>query len=127
MKPVKTLGKTTKRYSVIFMCCDPPVPVGDANTNSLARARTIFETTLESERAAIKDSGVSGGEWTLVLYEHTPESRVRVFTADDPDYGGRFVHSVIYEGSREVSKTSYMDYLAGESEEGDGGEGKMAA
>lgn len=107
----KSVSPTGKAFSVIFSCVDPPAPVDIYNTNSPINARVAFDAIKQGEINETQETGLAGGEWELVLYEHTGQSRVNVMKTEDPEYGGEYVYCVQYEGSKVVDRYSYMDAL----------------
>lgn len=105
----RTATKTRKRFSVVFAAWDPPTPVIVKNTNFEATARATYRAwkrIMEHEEL----QGPSG-EWSLTLYEHTPDTTLVVHKADSdaPFYERPFVYNLLYRGSKELESFSYME------------------
>ena len=98
--------RTKKRFTLVSECCDPALPVDVVNTNSLVRAKFVFNEWKQEE---ISEGG--GGEFSLVFFEHTGDSGQNPATMackDDPD-SAAFVYNVDYPSSIRRDSFSYMD------------------
>ena len=109
--PIKTITATKKRFTIAFMCVDPPTPVWYANTNVEKVATDLFERMKESEIQDEDELG-PGGEWTLVLWEHKGEREVIYMRTSDPMYSeDEYVYHINYPFSTILQQFSYMSVL----------------
>lgn len=83
---MKTLGRTKKRFTLVFECVDPPIPLQTVNSDSFEKLWRMFNDFIIREIKEYDDCLCYGGEWTLTLYQHTPETVVKTFATELPDY-----------------------------------------
>ena len=108
--PQYSISQTSKAYTVVFQCVDPPQPVVYFNTNDEKAAKAVFEGWKEAELENTKRSGMAG-EWTLTLYKHTPDTKLKAFRSDDGDvYSDRpYIYALLYEGSEILASLDWAD------------------
>lgn len=98
---IKTLTPPSKRYTVTMSCCDPVERVYETSTDSLKRARKIFEGIKANE---IRLCG--GGEFTLSMFEHSDKTIRKCMYDDD-----KTPYYIFFEGSKELNSFNYMGLL----------------
>ena len=106
-------GQTNKKYTVEHVSVDPTSPVILSHTNSLKRAKAIFDSLKKHEVEDAAKNGVSQAEWNMYLYEH-PEPGAKAvphFTEQKECYW------VEYPGSKLLDKFGYMDEVLNSLEE----------
>lgn len=111
-KAGKSVAMTTKRYTVVFACVDPPEPVRYTHTNSRAHAQRVFNGLKAIESDATRKSGTAGGEWSLTLWQHTLQSRVRCYRRALDHQDDEIIYSILFEDSLVLDEFGYMDALA---------------
>ena len=100
---MKSIGNTSKLYTVVIQCCDPPVKAVYWHTKAEGRAKSIFNQLVAEEK---KEGG--GGEFSINLYKHRkPYPKVdNMVTTEDKE---SFVYYIHYPESEEIDSFSYMD------------------
>lgn len=96
-------------FSVVMQCVDPPQPVFYRNFADRKQALGLFERLKANE---IKEGG--GGEFSVILYEHTPATTFSYMTTTDETVRGdqhRFVYALDYACSTVVQSFTYMDFF----------------
>jgi hypothetical protein len=94
-------------YTVVLGAWDPPCPVCIVHTDGLGLARKVYHGWVLEEM-----EWGGGGEWELVLYEHTPASQAVVHQTPSGGCDGELVYNVTYRGSKRLQEFSYMDLVA---------------
>lgn len=105
-----TIGK--KRYMLVFQCVDPPTPIIVYRTDNLLSALATYQATKDYEKQQYQRSGSLGGEWTLTLYGIRPDTTLRVFADELPDYfpiGEKHVYAAELQNVQVLHRISYMD------------------
>lgn len=111
-KTGKSVAMTTKRYTVVFACVDPPEPARYTHTSSRTHAQRVFNGLKAIESDATHKSGTVGGEWSLTLWQHTPQSRVRCYRRAPNSQDGEIIYNILFEDSLVLDEFSYMDAMA---------------
>lgn len=107
-----TVSMTSERYSVVLVCCDPPVPARFAHTDAANVADRIYHMLRRGEFDAWRQSGTLGGEWEITLWQHTRLSQVTYRTTHHPVEGSDpFVYLMSFEGSKVLKRCSYMELI----------------
>ena len=104
---MKTLSQTKKKYTVELSCCDPVFEVYLKNTNSIERARLIYNAVLTE----MKGSEI---EWTVFLWEHTLNSSPKVSLAElfESKLQGEHIYYVTFENSILLKEAHYSQFLS---------------
>jgi len=92
--------RTTKAFTVVAECVDPPIPAMVYNTNREDAARRVYKLYADELR------NNPGGEASVTLYQHTAESLRKEFWCEEEG-----VYAVLYEGSMVLEKLDYMDIM----------------
>ena len=101
---------TKRPYTVVLQTVDPPEPVIYINTPLFSTARYAFDTWKAKVKKAVQQYG-SAGEWELIIYKHTPQSKLEFFRTNKQ--GNRkskkdsFVYSIYYKNSEVIDALSY--------------------
>jgi hypothetical protein len=99
---IRKRPRTTKAFTLVVQCVDPPIPALVFNTNREREARKEYELCAKE----LLDK--AGGEASITLYQHTGASKRTEYATTDDEYG-HYTYAVHYEGSIVLSETNWMD------------------
>lgn len=106
-RPPKTVGKPTKRFSVVLTGVDPRQLIWIRHTDDEWKARGLFLQVWRTQ------ARVGYGEWELTVFEHGPQTQVVTYSAPPED--GGYVYAVTFPGSKVLQHANHSRTLSSRS------------